>query len=572
MFICLIASVKYISVGTNCLDMGFLRKKKVKKYSYYYYVQKERVNGKPVDAVHIYLGTADEILNKINKRDDNRSNITLKTFEYGRIAALLSVDEELGFRNIVDDVVTKRNQPGLSVGDYTLVSIFGRWCGPLSKTASAKHFTESFIGFGTKFPSKVNAQNIISQMKYFDEQTISEIELELSKKLKEKGIIPDMIVWDTTNNYTFIDCGEKIPQKGKSKQGRHNKNLIGMGLAVSGENIPIFHKSIPGDTHDAPLFNEIVDDIIDRIKQIDVDPEGLVLVFDKGNNSEKNIEKVSGRINVLGSLKKNQIKDLFKIPLSEYKPLYTTDKDIEISGFSTKRTIYSKEYTIVMSFNPNTRKRQILTYEKAKKKIIKDLEKISRSMVRTGRGRPMTSSGAIKKAVESIPTQYEAIFKYDIVESDSHKEFKYWIDEKKEKTYLENTGKLAIFTDKCDWSNDKIVMTYNRKVFIEDDFHWLKDKLLIPLTPIWHRKDEHIRAHVFMCVMGLFFIRYISHKLGDLGITDEQIFNELSKIRVGLVAHDDLKEPQIVVEDMTPIQARIFSKLDLGRYLEYNNF
>lgn len=552
--------------------MGFLRNKKVKKYSYYYYVEKERRNGKPVDSVHIYLGTADEILNKINKRDESKSNITLKTFEYGKIAALLAIDEELGFRKIVNNVVTKRNEHGLSVGDYSLVSIFGRWCGPLSKTASAKHFTESFIGFGNKFPSKLNAQNIIAHMKYFDKQTISDVELKLSKKLKEKGIVPDMIVWDTTNNYTFIDNGEKIPQKGKSKQGRHNKNLIGMGLAVSGENIPVFHTTIPGDTHDAPLFNEIVDDIINRLREIDVDPKGLVIVFDKGNNSEKNIKKVSEKINILGSLKKNQVKDLFKIPISEYKPLYTTDKDVEISGFTTKRDLYSKEYKIVMSFNPSTRKRQTLTYEKAKRKILKVLDSIQKSLIRKGRGRPMTIKGAIKKAVLAVPNQYETIFKYDVVEKDGKKVFKHWIDEKAEKTFLENTGKLAIFTDKYDWSADKVVMTYNRKVFIEDDFHWLKDKLLIPLTPIWHRKDDHIRAHVFMCVMGLFFVRYISYKLGDLGISDEQIFHELSRIRVGLVAYGDLKNPQIVVEDMTPIQARIFSKLDLGRYLQLNKF
>ena len=296
------------------------------------------------------------------------------------------------------------------------------------------------------------------------------------------------------------------------------------------------------------------------------------MVFDKGNNSEKNIKRISGKINVLGSLKKNQVKDLFKVPLTEYKPLYKTNKNVVISGFAAKRNIYSKEYTIVMSFNPSTRKRQTLTYEKAKRKIMNELDSIQKSLMRQGRGRPMTTKGAIKKAVLTIPNQYEAIFKYDVIEKDGKKEFKYWIDAKVENIFLENTGKLAVFTDKHDWSAEKIVMTYNRKVFIEDDFHWLKDKLLIPLTPIWHRKDDHIRAHVFMCVMGLFFVRYISYKLSDIGISDEQIFHELSRIRVGLVAHDDLKTPQIVVEDMTPIQARIFTKLDLGRYLMLNNF
>ncbi|MEA3557917.1 MAG: hypothetical protein U9R75_01560 [Candidatus Thermoplasmatota archaeon] len=83
-------------------------------------------------------------------------------------------------------------------------------------------------------------------------------------------------------------------------------------------------------------------------------------------------------------------------------------------------------------------------------------------MIRKGRVRPMTAKGAIKKAVKTIPTQYETIFKYDVVEK--------------------------------------------------------------------------------------------------------------SQIRVGLVAHDNPKDPQIVVEDMTPIQARIFSKLYLDRYLEHDKF
>jgi len=282
--------------------MGFLRKKKVKKWSYYYYVEKERRDGKPVDSVHIYLGTADEIMNKINKGLEHRSRITLKSFEYGKLATLLSIDEEIGFRRIVDSAVSKRNEEGLSVGDYALISIFGRWCGPLSKTATVSHFSESFIGFGSNIPKKLTPQNLIAQMKYFDKESISMIEMGLSKRLKENGIIPDMIIWDTSNNYTFIENGETLPQKGKSKQGRHNKNLIGLGLAVSEYNIPVFHMTIPGNEHDAPVFKNVVDDIIHRLEAIDVDPNGLVIVFDKGNNSDDMFNKVSGRINILGSL------------------------------------------------------------------------------------------------------------------------------------------------------------------------------------------------------------------------------------------------------------------------------
>ena len=108
--------------------------------------------------------------------------------------------------------------------------------------------------------------------------------------------------------------------------------------------------------------------------------------------------------------------------------------------------------------------------------------------------------------------------------------------------------------------------------FIEQDLQWLKDRLLIPITPIWHRKDGNIRVHMFLCVQGLFFVRYLSWKVGDQGITDERMMDELARIRVALVSRSDLKKPQLVVEEMTPLQARLFTKLDLSRYIKLNNF
>ncbi|MGC8580553.1 MAG: IS1634 family transposase [bacterium] len=551
--------------------MAFLRKKILHGSTYYYYVEKQRVNGKPVDKTHIYLGTAEEILNKV-KNNNGNTPIALKSFEYGKIAALLAIDEELGFRQLVNSVTSKRNENALSVGDLILISIFGRWIGQLSKSATSRYFSDSFLAFGRTFPSKVNAENIISSMDYLDKDTISSIELGLAKKLVEKGMMPDMIVWDTTNNYTFIEHGGEIPQKGKSKQERYSKNLIGLGMAVTGDNIPFMHKTVPGNTSDSTLFNKVIDDIIVRLREIKVNSEGLVLVMDKGNNSEDNLKAMQGKIKVLGSLKKNQVKDLMEVPEREYRLLYTTDNGTEIRGFSRVISIYGKEYRIVVSMNPSTREKQISTYEKSKVKILDKLKEIEKSMNKSGKGRHVTASSAIKKAVKAVYPQYASIIKYDITEGERGKEFKYWIDSEAESEYKRDAGKLVLFTDMDGWSEEKIVKTYNRKVFIEDDFHWLKDKVLIPLTPVWHRTDEHIRVHVFICVMGLFFVRYISNKLKGLGMTDESIFEELSKIRVAIVSDKDLKGPEVIVEPMSTKGAMIFSKLDLGRYLKGNSF
>ncbi len=74
--------------------------------------------------------------------------------------------------------------------------------------------------------------------------------------------------------------------------------------------------------------------------------------------------------------------------------------------------------------------------------------------------------------------------------------------------------------------------------------------------------------HVFLCVLGLFFVRYLSWKVGDQGITDERMMDELARVRVALVSRSDLKRPELVVEEMTPLQARLFTKLDHRRYIK----
>lgn len=546
--------------------MGYIRKKDVKGYTYHYYVEKKRVNGKPVDSVHVYLGTANEIMRKITGSGANEST-HLKSFEYGKIASLLAVDEELGFRDLVNSEIEKRHEKGFTPADYILLTIFGRWCGPLSKSAIGEHFKESFLGFSTSLPHKVNAQNIIAHMEYLDKETIRRIETRIGIQLKKRGIVPDMVVWDTTNNYTFIDAGESIPKKGKSKQGRQNKNLIGLGLAVSGDNIPIFHETVPGNTHDAPLFSRTVEEIIARLKMFDVNPKDMVIVIDKGNNDVDTFNSIKDSIHILGSLKKNQVPDLFDVPLEKFKDIYDTHNETTIKGYEVKREIYGRTFSVVISYNPDTHKRQYMTYLKAKERVLSKLNAIRTSMSKKGRGRKPTIQSSIKRAVKIIPEQYSTALKYNAWADEFGNRFDYWVDEKAEKNLFKGFGKIAIFTDKLDWPMDKVAMTYNRKVFIENDFHWLKDKLLIPVTPIWHRRDDNIRAHVFLCVMGLLFVRYLSLKVRKLGITDEQLMSELSKIRVALVSDNKLKKPRIVVEEMTPLQSRLFSMLDLGRYL-----
>jgi len=55
----------------------------------------------------------------------------------------------------------------------------------------------------------------------------------------------------------------------------------------------------------------------------------------------------------------------------------------------------------------------------------------------------------------------------------------------------------------------KIAKSYNQKYLVEDDFKLLNDVLLVPIGPINHHKDFNIRTHIFLCIIGMLFYRYL---------------------------------------------------------------
>lgn len=216
--------------------MVSLKKKRINGGIYWYAVKSARINGKPRHGWQVYLGSAEKIM-KIVKESGNMPHAKLKSFEYGKIAALLDINQDLGFVDIVDKYARKKRIHGLTAGEYMLLIIMGRCDKPTSKNGMAKWFTNSCMGLLWKFSHKLSCQNFLNHMKRLDKVRKS-VEDDLAKALIKKGIVPSRLIVDTSNFYTYIEHGEKLPRKGKSKHHRNDKNLVALGLVVSEENIP----------------------------------------------------------------------------------------------------------------------------------------------------------------------------------------------------------------------------------------------------------------------------------------------------------------------------------------------
>jgi transposase len=543
----------------------YLEKKKVKGLTYWYAVKKVRINGKLKKAWQLYLGPAKKIV-ECMKKSEQLPSTKLKSFRYGKTAALFDVNRDLGFVNIVDRYAKKKRVHGLTVGEYILLLIMGRCDKPISKNAMAKWFSKSCMSLLWRFRHKLSCQNFLNHMERLDKVRIS-IENDIARVLIEKGLVPSTLLLDTSNFYTYIEHGEKLPKKGRSKHHRNDKNLVALGLVVSEDNIPFLHDVYEANNHDGKQFPEIFGNLVKRLTSPYINTKDIVLVCDKGNNSEPNISKVVNEMHIVGSVTHEQAKDLAYVPLNNYSSLYITRKGHKVKGYRTKRKLFGMEFTVVVSYNEHTYRKQSKKYYKDKQKIFDKLKDLNRRLSsKKGKGR--SRSSVEREINDIIRKDMRSVIGYGIKEKNSRFRVTYMTERKAEKERRARFGKTVVFTDMHHWHSTKIVKTYNSKYLVEDDFKWFNDTALISIMPIFSRLDKSIRVHVFLCVMGMLFYRYLLWKLRRFKLSGQRIIEELEGIRICVVKQNGTGKGKLVFEEMTPLQARLFSFLDLGKFID----
>lgn len=184
----------------------------------------------------------------------------------------------------------------------------------------------------------------------------------------------------------------------------------------------------------------------------------------------------------------------------------------------------------------------------------------------------MTAKGLINRVVDAIPKQYRSLFDYSVVIVEGKLQLDFKLDEAREKDFISAMGKAIIFTDLKELTSRQIVEIYDSRNQIETDIMWLKDKLLIPLKPTYVRRDVKIRAHVFLCVLGLLLYNYTLYTIADPTLSMKRLAQYLDQMRLGLVYIGEEKDrgkkgADFVIEDMNRSTAEVFSKLQLGRFI-----
>lgn len=546
--------------------MAIIRKKFGNRV-YLYEAICKRVNGKPRIVSQKYLGKPEDVLG-LPKEEPKA--IGARVYDFGAIAALLGIAEDLKFIEVIDGVVKKRKQ-GLSVGEYMLLTAINRVVAPRSKQQFWDWYRQTVLWrlFGYK-RRDLTSQRFWDNMGLLTQKKIEEIEVRMNECLiAHFGINLASLIYDTTNFYTFINTltRSRLAQRGHNKQRRDDLRQISLALMVTRDfHIPLFHQVYEGNKVDVAQFSSVIQELIKRYKILAKGCADITLVFDKGNNSKNNQAAFDGGpYHFVGSLVITQYKDLLKIPKNRFQ---VVDKD-EFSGllaYRTEKQVFGKKRTLILTFNPKLYEGQcrgILWTLKKKRLLLEELQKKRR----------VSGAELMAEIKQIVRGQYiKEIIKWEIKEDKGGVGFRWWFDEEVlAQIKRERLGKKILFTDNDDWDTKSIIAAYHGQYKIEHAFRQMKHPYFVSWHPMFHWTDQKIMVHGFYCVMALLLVSLLTKRVNENGIktSSERLLTTLNGIKEVEVIYPEGKagaRSEYVLTELTEDENKLYALLGLEKY------
>jgi transposase len=498
-------------------------------------------HGKPRMRVVRHIGTAQKLLERLSEAPGRP--LYAEERDFGATAALWDMAQQLDIVGTIDRHAPKRDQ-GASVGEYILLATLNRALAPASKRKLAAWYRDTILARLLPLrAAALRSQRFWDHMNYLDESTIAQIENDITRRVVE-GLNVDLraLFYDTTNFDTFLssDNPAELAQRGHAKSKRTDLRIVGLALLVSWDfHIPLFSKAYEGNQNDTVTFSQVLDDLVARYQMFKEKCQSITLVFDKGNNSEENIQVLDDSpYHFIGSLVPTQHQDLLDIPLERFHyvkgPLFEG-----VRVHRTEKEVFGQKRTIVITRSRSLLQGQVRGIRQHLAKKLKALQELHRRVTRSHepgwKGKPYTEENLQKNVDKIISGQYIVDFLWGkVTRTGGRLGIDFGTDDvayyKLKKRVL---GKRILFTDRQDLTEEEIIFGYRGQHHVERAFRDMKDPYFISFSPPRHWTDQMLRVHAFYCVLALTLVSLLHRRAHQAGITVSQssLMEQLKKIK-----------------------------------------
>ena len=546
--------------------------------TYYYLVESARVDGKPRIVSQQYLGTAEEVTDKLSGGPAGQP-VRCQYKQFGSLAAVWSVIERVGVIEIIDEVVPRRANAAGSVGTYLALACANRIVAPCSKLGFADWWATTAGPRWLKLPAAaLDHRRFWKAMDRLTEADLAVIETELSARIvAEYGLDLSGLVLDMTNFATYIDSGnDKAPiaQRGKAKQKRTDLRLVGLGLVVTRDgSIPLLSHTYPGDRPDVTQFPLMIEQLTSRFTRLAGGPGDLTLVYDAGQNSATNHEQVEAtEIGFVGSLPPSDHPDLLTIGRTRYRAV-DTDRFPGLTYVDTTVTALGVTRRAVLTHSTSLHAGQSRGFDQTLAKARQRLSVLADKLARGKTRRPRT---AVEAEISTIcKPRWLAEVLTTTLTGDQPADLRLQVTvDTAARQALETRifGKRILFTNRDNWPVADIVAAYRSQSGVEFGFRQLKDPHTVSFSPMHHWTDQKIRVHVFYTVLALTIAHLMRRTCEHTGLhlSVRELTNELAGIGETVLLHHDggkgRPRAQRLLTDMTDTQHRLYDLFGLDHY------
>ena len=420
-----------------------------------------------------------------------------RSLPHGHVEAILQAMDHLG----VDRLIASRPSRQRSL---VLGMIVQRLIDPASKLACTRSW------HNTTLAQELQIQDAQVDELYQALDWLFARQRRIEKKLAQRHLREGCLaLYDVTSSYYEGRCCT-LARRGHNRDGKKNTLSIVYGLLTDSQGRPVSVQVYPGNTGDPTT----VPDQVDKLRG-SFGLARIVLVGDRGMLTQTRIEQLRAypQLGWISALRSPAIARLMAAGAID-RSLFDKQDIAEIVWPELPGE------RLVVCFNPLLAEDRRRTRAELLEATDKQLEKIAAAVARR-KGKPLSKDEIGVKAGKVV-NRYKVAKHFTLMIEDGRfewrrKEASITAEAALDGFYVVRTSETA-----QDLARDDVVRSYKLLGQVEQGFRTLKG-LDIRVRPIFHRVEDRVRAHIFLCMLAYYVEWHLRRAWAPLLFEDETL-------------------------------------------------
>jgi hypothetical protein len=439
--------------------------------------------------------------------------IVRRSFPHGHVAAVLGALRKFGLDRVLGPA-------GNRCRDLVMAMVVMRLLSPASKLATARMLDAATAS--TSLGEVLELGDVDENELYTALDWLGERQEHVEKALAREHLHDGtLVLYDVSSSYVEGRCCE-LAKRGYNRDGKKGKLQIVYGLLCAPDGCPVAVEVFEGNTADPNTLGAQIDKLKQRFGL-----KHVVLVGDRGMITQARIDEElrPAGLDWITALRAPDIQAL------------AAGGSLQMSLFDDRdmASITSPDFPgerLIVCRNPDLARLRTHKREELLAATERDLGKI---VAAVGRQRgPLRGEAEIGVRVGKVINRHKMAKHFDLTIGEASFSFRRKHDAIAAEAALDGVYVVRANVPATDLDDAATVGAYKSLAQVERAFRCLKT-IDLHVRPIHHWNADRVRAHVFLCMLGLYVEHHMRDKLAPM-LYDETDQEAASAARVSIVA------------------------------------